>query len=345
MKSHWAERVTAALMILAIVVLSGGAALWLLTHGDFSFAETAYFALITVSTVGFAEPPQLHNYSGTRGVIAGLIVSGVVALAFFESTMTAMLVEGVIGKAFRRRRMQRKLTDISDHYIVAGCGRTGRFCVEELMALHHPVVVIDKDSDMLEHLSDEHYAGRLLHVAGDATEDHALIAAGVSRAKGLVAALTEDRDNLFVVLSARQLNPGLLIVAKSLETENESKLLKAGANKLVSPHKIGGFRLVSELVRPRTMAFLDSMQAMTQRNLHMEDILLEPKSELVGKTLRNAPIREMTHALVVAISEPDGELIHNPSADHELKSGAHLIAVGDEASVKTLRALAARARG
>ncbi len=314
--------------------------MWWLTKGDFTLWDSLYFALITVSTVGFAEPAHLEEYSGTRGVVAGLIVSGVVALAFFESTMTAMLVEGVIGKAFRRRRMERKLAHISDHFIVAGCGRTGRFCVAELMSMGRPVVVIDRDAALLEQLSEEHYKSRLTYVVGDATDDHALIAAGVMRAKGLTAVLSEDLSNLFVVLSARQLNPALIIVAKSLEAENESKLLKAGANKLVSPHRIGGFRLVSELVRPRTMEFLDSMQAMTKRNLHMEDILLEPDSALIGLTLRSAPIRETTNALIVAISEPSGELIHSPGADHELRAGAHLIAVGDEASVRTLRALA-----
>ena len=344
MDVHWSQRVLLALIILLAVVCTGGLLLWFVTEGHFSVTETIYFALITVSTVGFGEPPELVNYSGTRAIVAGLIVSGVVALAFFESTMTAMLVEGVIGKEVRRRRMLRKLSQLKDHYIVAGCGRTGWHCLRELDALGHQVVVIDEDAQVLERVSDEQFGGKLTYVVGDATDDHALIAAGVEHAKGLVAALTEDRDNVFVVLSSRNLNPRLTIATKVLDANNETKLRKAGADKLVSPYQIGGYRLAAELVRPRTLQFLDGMQGI-KRDYHMEDVEISKDSILVGKDLRSAAIRGETNALVVGVCEPDGAFQHNPGADYVLHAGAHLIVVGDEESMDRVRALASPAEG
>jgi voltage-gated potassium channel len=344
MASSWTKRVVVALLVLGAVVHIGGVLLWLVTGGDFTITETLYFALITVSTVGFSEPPALHNYAGTRQVVAGLIVSGIVALAFFESTMTAMLVEGVIGKVFRRRRMLRRLAKMKDHYVLAGCGRTGKHCLSELAAMKKQVVAIDQDEELLERLSQEQHAGKLVYVVGDATDDHTLLAAGVERAKGLVATLTEDRDNVFVVLSARNLNPGLTIVAKTLDAENEPKLRKAGADKLVSPYQIGGVRLAGALVRPRTVEFLDGIQA-SNRNYHMEDVEISATSSLAGCTLRDAPIRDRSNALVVGICEADGQFVHNPRPDHILRARAHLIVVGDHESMECVRQLAAGPRG
>jgi len=329
------------LALLGVVVAFGGTSLWLLADDQLTLWEAYYFTLITVSTVGFGEPPELGDIPGARIIVAIFILFGLTAVAFFNSTLTAILVEGRLGKVFRNRRMNKRLLATHGHFVVAGCGRTGRFCVQELAASGRPFVVIDQDEALLQRLSEENYGGRLQYVVGDATDDHALKAAGIERAAGLLVALTEDRDNVFVVLSARTLNPNIKIVAKALAVENETKLRKAGADRLVSPHKIGGVRMVSELVRPRTMEFMDELQAMSQSDLHMEDVELEPSSALDGCTLREAPIRRETNALVVAIREIDGKFIHSPRADHRLVAGCHLIVVGDSQGVAALRKLAA----
>lgn len=339
MRGFWSSQIFISGLVLGLVILGGGLGIWWLTGGVFTLPETIYFSLITVSTVGYGEPPELQRHPGTHVLVGVLIISGVVAVAYFQSALTALLVEGIIGRAFRRRRMERKIAKLRGHIIVAGYGRTGRYCVQELLALKRPFVVIDREQAIFDRLDPSQ--GEVLYVVGDATDDHALSAAGVAHAQGLVAALSEDRDNVFVVLSARTLNPKLRIVAKALEVENETKLRKAGADKLVSPHRIGGFRLVSELVRPRTMEFLDGMQAMSERNLHMEDVELQEGCPLIGETLRTAPIRAATNALVVAIREPEGAFIHNPPPDHMLRAFSHLIVVGDEAGVEALRSLAA----
>jgi voltage-gated potassium channel len=324
---------------MACVVSAGGVCLWYITGGELPIWQCLYFALITVSTVGFGEPKQLENYAGAHVVVAAMIVSGIAAIAFFESTMTAMLVEGVIGKALRRKRMLKRLAGLNQHIIIAGCGRTGKFCVQELAALGRPFAIVDRDAAMLEELNEQ-YGGRLVTVAGDATDDHALLAAGVDRAWGLVSSLTDDKDNVFVVLSARTLNPSLHIVSKVLDTENEPKLIKAGANKLVSPHRIGGFRLVSELVRPNTMEFLDGMQSSSTMNFHIEDVEIFSGSTLAGLSLQDSPIRQSTNALVVAVREADGRFILSPGARHVLRAGSHLIIVGEVDDVARVRGLA-----
>ncbi len=340
MRAIWIRQVIFALLLLFAVVLAGGAALYLLADSHLSYAEAVYFTLITVSTVGYGEPEGLADIAGARVVTSTLIVLGVAAMAFFNSTLTAILVEGHLAKIFRDRRMKNRLESLHGHFVVAGCGRTGRFCAQELFALGRPFAVIDSNAAMLERLNEEQFGGKLRWVAGDATDDHALKAAGVERARGLVAALPLDKDNVFVVLSGRTLNPEMEIVAKALDVENETKLRKAGANKLVSPHRIGGVRLVSELVRPRTMEFLDELQAMSGSDLHMEDVELQAGSPLEGVTLRDAPIRKEQNALVVAIRESNGRFIHSPGADHQLRAGSHLIVVGDADGVTHLRRLA-----
>jgi voltage-gated potassium channel len=339
---QWARRVLLALLILTTVVCVGGAVLWWLAGGSLSLADSTFFSLISVSTVGYSEPPELATHHGARIVTSLVIVCGICAMAFFESTITAMLVEGVIGRAMRRRRMQNKLTNISGHYVVAGCGRTGKYCLDEIMGLGKQVVAIDQDEKLLERLNEEQYNGKLTYVVGDATDDHALVAAGVERAKGLIAALADDPANVFLVLSARNLNTQIKIAAKVLQAENEPKMKKAGADRLVSPYRIGGFRLASELVRPRTVEFLDGVLAMSKHDLHMEDVELELGCSLVSKTLRTAWVRAETNALVVAVCEPDGTFVNNPPADHELKAGSHLIVVGDERSMREVRSMAAR---
>ncbi len=188
--------------------------------------------------MGFAELPDITRHYGMRIVTGVLILSGVGAIALFQSTLTAVLVEGVIAESFRRRRMHNRIARLNDHLVVAGVGRTGKYIVEELDAIKRDFVVIDKDEEVLKKLNEE-LNGRLLYVVGDATEDHTLLEAGVERAHGVMAALTADRDNLFIVLSVRALNPKARIVSKVVELENEPKIVRAGADQTVSPHRMG----------------------------------------------------------------------------------------------------------
>jgi voltage-gated potassium channel len=334
------RRMFFALTVFATTVFIGGSALWLLGGGRYSLGNSVYFALITAASVGFAELPGMAQQPDLRVVTSLLIVAGIGTLAFFQSTLTALLVEGVIGETFRRRRMQSRIDALAGHLVVAGCGRTGRYIIEELVAIGRDFVVIDKDEDALQRMNAE-MGGRLLYVVGDATDDHVLLAARLDRAEGVMAALTEDPDNLFIVMSARALNPKARIVSKVIEVENESKIRRAGADQAISLHRNGGQRMVSELVRPKVTSFLDNMLRVT-KNLRFEEVELPSGSRYCDKTLREIPIRQETQLLVVALHTPAEGYVYNPSPDHSLSAGTQLIVMGELDGVEKLRELVSR---
>lgn len=325
-------------MLLTTVVAGGGTIFWLFERASYSLFDSIYFALITVSTVGYAELPQMEHQRSARIVVMGMIVTGVAVVAFFQSSLTAVLIEGIIGKAFRRRRMDRRIAALSGHTIVAGCGRTGRFVIHELAASGHPFVVVDRNESELSKLNEEEHDGNLLYVVGDATDDHSLLQAGVERAGGLVTALADDPENVFVTISARSLNPKVRIVAKTVNLGSEAKLARAGANATVSPHRIGGLRLATELLRPHTAEFLDSMmRGSGEGQLRFEDVEVCAGTRYEGQTLRQAPIREEANVLIVAIRGRDGHFIYNPPADERIQSGSYIVVLGTRDGVKRLR--------
>jgi voltage-gated potassium channel len=330
------KRVLSAVLLLHVVILVGGLVVWILGGGRWNLLEAVYYSIYTVSTVGFAELPGMESHAVVRVASGALILSGLGAIAFFQSTLTALLIEGVIGRAFRSRRMQKKLQKLSGHFVVAGCGRTGKYVVEELAQMGQIFVAIDRDEPALLRLNDE-VGGGLLYVVGDATEDHTLIAAGVDRAAGVVSALSDDRDNLFVTLSVRTLNPSARITSKAVEIENEVKLARAGANSIVSPNRVGAHRLVSELVRPEATAFLDHLRV--DKHLNLELVEMPERSRWAGKSLRTIPIRAETHLLVVAIRKSDGSYSYNPAPSHVVDAGAQFIVIGEHANVDKLREL------
>lgn len=233
--------------------------------------------------------------------------------------------------------MDRRIASLKSHTIVAGGGRTGRFVIEELHVGRHPFVIVDRNEPALVALNDE-FHGELLYVVGDATDDHVLSAAGIERASGLVTALAEDPENVFVTISARTLNPKVRIIAKSVSLGTEEKLLRAGASATVSPLRIGALRLVTELLRPHTAEFLDTMMRNSgEEQLRFDDVEVRKGGKYEGRSLREAPIREQANVLVVAIRLPDGRFIYNPPADQKLESGSYVVVLGTRAGVTRLR--------
>lgn len=237
--------------------------------------------------------------------------------------------------------MRKAIDALNGHIVVAGIGSTGRHAVEELVVTQTPFVVIDRDQGHLHRVSNELAEGKLLYVLGDATEDHVLLAAGVQRARGVVAALTHDKDNLFVTLSARSLNAGARIVAKVTEVDAGPKMIKAGATSVVNPTMLGGRRLASECIRPEVNEFLDQMLRDKDKNLRLEEVPLPPGSSLVGAALKDTPIRRETRVLVVAVRDASRAFTYNPEPDFVLLEGAILIVMGETDSVVKLRQLVA----
>ncbi len=326
-----------ALALLVSLVGIGALGYFALGRGRWPLDECAYMAIVTISTVGFGELREMNQVAGARALTVGLIVSGVGVLAYMQSNLTALLVEGVIGNALRRKRMQREIATLKDHVVVAGAGGTGKHVIEELAITQTPFVVIDRQEATLHHVSQALCGGKMLYVHGDATTDPVLLAAGVQRAAGVVAALTLDKDNLYVTLSARSLNATARIVSKVVEDEAAPKILKAGASSIVNPTMIGARRLASELIRPEVTEFLDQMLRDKDKNLRLEEVVVGPRSPLVGSTLLDTSIHRDTRALVIALRGTDRTFVYNPEPGHVLVAGTTLIVLGEPDSIAKLR--------
>ncbi len=335
------KRLAYAAVLLIGLVLVGSGGYYALGGGRWSFSECLYMTVITLSTVGFGELARMGEVPGARTLTIMLIVGGVGTLAYVQANVTAVLVEGAIGQALRRNRMRKKIEALSGHIVVAGSGSTGKHVIEELIATKTPFVVIDRNQEHLHRISELMMGGDMLFVHGDATEDHVLLLAGVERSAGVVAALTHDKDNLFVTLSARSLNAAARIVSKVTEDEAAPKMLKAGATAVVSPTQIGGRRMASELIRPEVNEFLDQMLRDKDKSLRLEEVTVPKSSPYVGHALRDAPIRKETNLLVIAVRQPTREFVYNPEPDFVLEAGMTLVVMGAADGVKKLRSLVA----
>ena len=330
-------RLLSAAGVLAAVVMVGATAYYSVGDGRWSWFDCFYMTIITLSTVGFAETLEgMNEIPEARAVTVTLIILGSGTLLYFISSLTALIVEGDLQGILRRRSMERAIGTLSDHVIVCGVGTTGRHIATELRAVGIPFVVVDSKGDLLEELAEE-FEDELLYVVGDATDDHVLELAGVDRARGVISALNDDKANLFVTISARALNPTARIVAKSIEPSTEPKLRRAGADAVVAPNYIGGVRLFSEMVSPKTVAFLDRIiQFGGGISVGIEAIDIPKTSPLAGKRLAETDLRA-AGALVVAVHRADGDYIYNPGSEHLLEAGDSIIVLAESADVEALR--------
>ena len=333
------KRLAFAALLLVGILLGGAAGYWVLGGGRWSFGECLYMTVITISTVGFSELSGMERVGGARALTVVIIIGGFGTLAYVQANVTALLVEGALGQAWRRNRMRNKIDALRGHVVVAGSGSTGRHVIEELVATKTPFVVIDRNHEHVQRVSEQMMRGEMLFVHGDATEDQVLLLAGVDRASGVVAALTHDKDNLFVTLSARSLNASARIVSKVTEDEAAPKMLKAGATAVVSPTQIGGRRMASELIRPEVNEFLDQMLRDKDKSLRLEEVVIPKNSPYIGHMLREAPIRRETNLLVIAVRQPTREFVYNPEPDFVLEPGMTLVVMGAADGVKKLRTL------
>ncbi len=330
-------RLISATGVLATVVLVGATSYYGVGDGRWSWFDCFYMTIITLSTVGFAETLDgMNQIPEARVVTITLIVLGSGTLLYFISSLTALIVEGDLQGILRRRSMDRAIDKLANHVIVCGIGTTGRHIATELRAVGVPFVVIDSDRERLDELNAE-FEDTLRFVHGNATDDHVLELAGIVRARGVISALNDDKANLFVTISARALNPNTRIVAKSIEPSTEAKLRRAGADSVVAPNYIGGVRLFSEMVSPKTVAFLDRIvQFGSGISVGLEAIDIPPESPLVGKRLAETNIREKG-ALVVAVHRADGDYVYNPGSEHSLEAGDSLIVLADSSDIAALR--------
>ncbi|MCB9779168.1 MAG: potassium channel protein [Alphaproteobacteria bacterium] len=332
-----AQRLVGAAGLLFAVLMVGAGGYDVLGQERWTAAECIYMAVITVSTVGYGETlAGLHDVPGAVAWTTGLIILGSGSMLYFASAVTAFIVEGDLGGAVRRRRMQRTIDGLSGHLIVCGAGSTGRHVLEELEADDHAVVIIDKDQERLDQARRD-FARTLYQVVGDATEDDVLLRAGISRAAGLVLALTEDRDNVYGAVTARALAPRLHIVAKAVEPGSEGKLRRAGADDVVSPTALGGAQLASHLVRPGVVDFFGRLLRGDSASVGLHEVEVPGGSAAAGCSLGALRLRERADVLVIGVRPPGGEWLSRPGSDTVVPAGAHMVVMGDAAQVARLR--------
>lgn len=318
---------TAVIIILFIFIL--GTIGYNLLEG-FSYLEAFYFTLITLTTIGYGE---LHSLSMTgRLFTIFLIITGLGTTAYMLSTFGQLIIEGQIFRYYRRQRMEKHMNKLNQHIIVCGYGRLGSVICQELHSMGKPFVVIDKDPEIIEKLSETSFK----YLEADATDDEVLIKAGIEKAKILITVLATDAQNLFTTLSARQINPNILILARYENENSRSKLIKAGANKTINPHKIGGNKAVQIVMRPNVTDILDLATSEQSIDLSMEEIILRPDSDIVGKPLKDTGIREKYDTILISIKRKDGKQLFNPPVDTILEERDIMIVIGPPDKVKQM---------
>ena len=316
--------------IIIIIAVSFGTLGYRLLEG-WSFVDALYMTIITMTTVGFAEVQPLSEYG--RIFTIGLIVTSIGIAGYVVSQLTAFVVEGEIKRILQGRKMDKQIAKLNNHIILCGAGRTGLHIAEEFHRTRTPFVVIEQNKEALEDLL--HLDG-LLYLQEDATQDETLILAGVKRARGLVTTLSEDKDNIFVTLCARSLNPKLRIIARLVEDKNAELLRKAGADEIVSPNAIGGLRMASVMLRPEVVSFLDEMLRVTGQALRLEEMHVDDTPGLLDRSLGEANIRRQTGLLVVAVKSQQHGYQFNPGAETILRNGDILFVIGTEEQLTRL---------
>lgn len=321
-------------LLLVFIALSVGSVAGYILIERYTLPEAIYMTVITLSTVGFGEVKPLTT-SG-RVFTALVILLGVGTVAYTLGTLGEFLITGELEKVLRQRRNNQLINQLTGHYIVCGFGRVGQQVVVEMRQLNLPLVVIDKRPEAIELCRER----GVLHIEGDATDDSVLKAAGVERAAGLLSVLSEDADNVFVVLSAREINDQMVILARASSQSAEKKLAAAGATETFSPQVMAGFHMVSSLLRPNAMRFIESAIGSLNSGMWVEEVRVAQHSKLVGQSLGDVQLRVQTGANVLAIIGGRKHELVNWSPDLRMEAGDILIVLGDLDQIRTLAELA-----
>ncbi len=323
-------------------VALAGAALLVGTAGfhwieGWPWFDGLYMTLTTLTTIGYQEIHPL-SFAG-RAFNTFLIIIGVSSLFFLIGALTQAMIEFELGTFFGRRRLEREISKLEGHYIICGAGRVGRSAAREFRARPVPFVIIERDESQARWATEE----GMLVLIGDATREETLRTVRIEKAKGLIAAVATDAENLYIVLTARGLHPTLPIIARASEEDAADKLRKAGATEVVSPYHVIGRRIAMSLLRPHVLDFIDVATTLfggEELDLQIEQVLVSERSSLSGKTLEDSAIRRNTGVIILALRKADGQMQFNPSAGSRIESGDHLIAMGQPGDLKQLESMA-----
>jgi len=327
------RRVVYLLMAVAAMLAIGTAGF--VTIEDYPVFDALYMTLTTMTTVGYMEIHPLHRAGRVFNTF--LIFFGVSIILTGIGIMTQAIIELEFGEALGKRRAKRMIANLQDHFIVCGFGRVGRGAAAELQQAGVPLVVIDRNPERVERAT----AAGMLAIAADSTTDETLKVVRIERARGMVAALATDADNLFVLLSAKALNPSIYVATRAAEEGAEAKMRRAGADAVFAPYSMAGHRLAQSLLRPHVVQFLDFATSNLALDVGMEQVRVSEHSVVAGKTIQEIAIGRQLGVIVLAIRKGDGEMLFNPPAQTAISAGDFLIAMGKQNNLHALESLLA----
>ncbi|MEW6616357.1 MAG: potassium channel protein [Thermodesulfobacteriota bacterium] len=313
-----------AIISLIIILFIGTIGYTLIQKWD--ILDSLYMTIITITTVGYGEVSKLGAPGKIFTIV--LIIGGVGIAAYIVGSISKMMVEGEIIRILGRRKLEKQIQALKNHYIICGCGRIGSLICKELATSAKPLpfVAIDNDPKVIEKIESENY----LYIQGNSIDEDILIKAGIKDARGLVTVVSSDSDNVYITLTARELNPKIFILARASYEGAEKKLLRAGADKVISPYVIGGIRMAHAILRPTVVDFIELATHKQSMELQLEEITVRKASRLIGVSLKDCAIRQDMGLIIVAIKKATGQMVFNPSSESKIELGDTVVALGEK---------------
>ncbi|MEW6025735.1 MAG: potassium channel protein [Planctomycetota bacterium] len=335
---NFRNRIVLSVFLLFFILVFGTAGYWIIGRSQGSepsgqlFLDSVYMTVITAATVGYGEIMDLsHNPAGRIFTIIFIILSlGVIAAV--TSILAASILEIELSGFLRRRKMDKEVGKLNNHYIICGAGETGIHIIRELAKTMKPFVVVERSQERLDKLAAT--IPNMIYLTGDATDDEVLLAAGVERAQGVFAVLPSDKDNLYITVMTRQYNKNARIVALGIEDKAVNKLKTAGADSVISTSVIGGLRIASEMIRPSAVKFLDTMLRQTSGTYRIEEMAINAGSPVINKRVADIPLKDRFGLLVLAIISDGDNMLYNPPADAVIKENSIVVVMGEVQNIQ-----------